>query len=462
MMNILAAQKAAFLAEGFPDRDLRLDRLGRLLAMTERHQRRIAEAISADFGHRARQETDLTEIFLVLSGIRHMRRHLAGWMKTKRVATPLHLLPAKSRLMPQPLGAVGVISPWNYPFQLAVLPAAAALAAGNRVMIKPSELTPGFSRLLAEMVGETFAPEECAVVTGDAEVGQAFSRLPFDHLFFTGSTAVGRKVALAAAENLTPVTLELGGKSPVILDADCDLQAAAGRIAFGKLLNAGQTCVAPDYVLAPANKVDAFIDAFAKAAKAMYPAFVDNPDYTSIVSDRHFRRLEQLVDDARALGATVTRLGEAADAARRKLPPVILSRVDDSMAVMQEEIFGPLLPVLPYGDPDEALAFVNARPRPLALYWFGKNAGRRDEVLSATSAGGVTVNDVVWHVSQENLPFGGVGASGMGAYHGEHGFRTFSQEKPVFIQSSLNGTALLRPPYGRVFRSMLGLLKKYF
>jgi coniferyl-aldehyde dehydrogenase len=465
MEKTFAAQRAAFASDMAPSLEARRERLTRILVLTEKHEKAIAEAISADFGHRSRHETDLTEIFLVLSGVRHMRRHVGRWMKARRVATPLHMLPGRSELIPQPLGVVGVISPWNYPFQLGMMPAAAAIAAGNRVMLKPSELTQRFSALLAEIVGQSFAAEEFAVMPGDVEVGRAFSKLPFDHLFFTGSTSVGRQIALAAAANLTPVTLELGGKSPAIVDADCDLDTAVPRIAFGKLMNAGQTCVAPDYALVPRARVDAFVGAFERAVKAMYPTLAANPDYTSIVSDRHYARLGKLVDDAKTQGATVVSVapgGDGTAAAGRKLAPTLLVGVDDDMAVMREEIFGPVLPVLPYDTLDEAIAYVNRHPRPLALYWFGSDGAHRDRVLRQTISGGVTVNDAVWHVAQENLPFGGVGASGLGAYHGEQGFRTFSKEKPVFYQARLNGFGLFRPPYGHVFEKLIALLKRYF
>ncbi len=368
-------------------------------------------------------------------------------------------------MIPQPLGVVGVISPWNYPFQLAVLPAVAALAAGNRVMIKPTELTPAFAELLRQIVGEFFPAEELAVVPGEVEVGRAFSRLPFDHLFFTGSTAVGRQVALAAAENLTPVTLELGGKSPAILDTGCDFDVAVPRIAYGKLLNAGQTCVAPDYALVPRPRVDEFVAAIGHSVAAMYPTLMGNPDYTSIVSDHHYQRLSRLVEDATAKGAVAHRIdpaGEAGGGAGRKFLPTVLVGVDDDMAVMREEIFGPVLPVVPYDTLDEAIAYVNRHPRPLAAYWFGASKEHRDRVLHSTISGGVTTNDVCWHVAQENLPFGGVGASGSGAYHGEQGFRTFSKEKPVLHQAALNGFALFRPPYGRTFHTLIALLKRFF
>ncbi len=466
--EVFAAQRSAFAREMNPSLAVRRDRLDRLLLLTQKHQDAIIGAISADFGHRSRHETDLADIFVVMSAIRHTQRHLREWMKARRVPTPLHLLPASSELIRQPLGVVGVISPWNYPYQLAMLPVAAALAAGNRTLLKPSELTPRFSQLLQTIVADVFAPDEFAVLPGDVELGRAFSHLPFDHLFFTGSTAVGKQVALAAAANLTPVTLELGGKSPAIVDADCDLPVAARRLAFAKMLNAGQTCVAPDYMLVPRARAHEFMAAMQSAVAAMYPTIVDNPDYTSVVSDRHYQRLAHLVADAQAHGATAVPMAaaagspEVAEAASRKFPPTLLVGVDDDMAVMNEEIFGPVLPVVPYDSLDEAIAYVNRHPRPLALYWFGASREHRDRVLQGTISGGVTTNDACWHVSQEYLPFGGVGASGMGAYHGERGFLTFTMEKPVFHQARINGIALFRPPYGRRFEAVLSLLKRYF
>jgi coniferyl-aldehyde dehydrogenase len=458
-----AAQRTAFAREMNPSLAVRRDRLDRLLALTSTHQEEIVAAVSADFGHRSRHETELADIFAVLSALRHTRRHVRRWMKPRRVATPVHLWPATSEVIRQPLGVVGVISPWNYPLQLALLPAAAALAAGNRVMLKPSELTPRFSALLQRIVAAAFAADVLAVFPGDVELGRVFARLPFDHLFFTGSTAVGRQVALAAAENLTPVTLELGGKSPAIIDADCDLPMAARRIAFAKLLNAGQTCVAPDYLLVPRARVDAVIGALREAVGAMYPTLAANPDYTSIASDRHYRRLARLVADAEVHGATTRPLAAAEpDASARQFPPTALVGVSDEMAVMHEEIFGPILPVVPYDSLDEAIAYVNARPRPLALYWFGRDRAQQQRVLEGTVSGGAAINDACWQVAQENLPFGGVGASGMGAYHGERGFLTFSKEKAVLHQARINGVVLFRPPYGRGFEAMIALLKRFF
>jgi coniferyl-aldehyde dehydrogenase len=455
----LEQQRAAFAAEPMPALAVRLDRLQRLLAMTTAHGDELAAAISRDFGHRARQESLLTDVFTVQSAARHALRHVRAWMKPRRVPTAMHFWPAHNRLLRQPLGVVGIVSPWNYPYNLALSPAVAALAAGNRVMIKPSELTPETSALMARIVAAHFAPEEMQVVTGDAEVGRAFTALPFDHLFFTGSTAVGRAVAMAAAKNLTPVTLELGGKSPAIVDRSAPLAQTAERLAFGKLLNAGQTCVAPDYVLAPREMVEPLADAIVGVARRLYPRVADNPDYTSIVSPRHHARLQGLLDDAHAKGARLlpTHPDKPSD---RRLVPHLLLGVNDQMAVMQEEIFGPLLPIVPYDRAEDAIAYVRAHERPLALYWFGSDAQARERVLAQTHAGGVTINDCIWHLGQEEQPFGGVGASGMGSYHGEWGFRTFSKEKPVFVQSPLAGTKLFHPPYGATFERLLGLLKK--
>jgi coniferyl-aldehyde dehydrogenase len=330
-------------------------------------------------------------------------------------------------------------------------------------MLKPSELTPRTSALLERMVAQHFAPDEFAVVTGGPDVGDAFSRLPFDHLFFTGSTAVGRKIALAAAANLTPVTLELGGKSPALIHADADLAAAGPRLATGKLLNAGQTCIAPDYALVPASRVDALAAAVRDSAASLYPSFRDNPDYSSIINDAHYRRLSALIDDAVKKGAHAVAVdpGAAAPAAPgRKLAPTILVGVNDTMAIMKEEIFGPVLPIEAYDSLDQAIGKINARPRPLSLYMFGGDAAARRKVLERTAAGGVTIDDTLLHFSNENLPFGGIGASGIGAYHGERGFLTFSHQKAVFIQPRLSLTWLLRPPYGKRFERVLELLKK--
>ncbi|SFP16584.1 aldehyde dehydrogenase (NAD+)/coniferyl-aldehyde dehydrogenase [Variovorax sp. PDC80] len=455
------AQRAASLRDQAPPWSVRADRLRRLRALVREHRAAIAAAISADFSNRPRQETELAEVFPTLEGIDHALRHGKRWMRVRRRSTGLWFKPASSRLMPQPLGVVGIVVPWNYPLYLAAGPLTAALAAGNRAMLKQSEYTPRFAELFARLVGAAFTADEITVVNGDAEVAREFARLPFDHLLFTGSTEVGRHVMRAASEHLTPVTLELGGKSPAIVGRGAAFDKAVERILVGKTLNAGQTCIAPDYVLVPREQQARFVEAARRVFAALYPDLGRNADYTSIVSPRHFARLEALVTEAQAQGAAVERLGDApADAASRRLPPVLLTGVGDGMRVMQEEIFGPVLPLVPYDTLEEAIGYVNARPRPLALYLFEKQRADIDRVLAQTVAGGVTVNDTLLHIAQDDLPFGGVGASGMGAYHGEFGFQTFSKMKPVFHQSGLNGLGLFKPPYGKTFERMLKLLAR--
>jgi coniferyl-aldehyde dehydrogenase len=461
--SVLERQRAAFLRDSYPSLAVRKERLDMLLALVEDNADAMIAAISEDFGNRSYDETRLLDIVTTVAGLKHAKRHLKSWMKDKRIPTALHFLPAHNRLIRQPLGVVGVVGAWNYPLYLTLAPAMAALAAGNRVMIKPSELTPRFAEMLRKAVAEKFPQDLMAVVTGDAEVGANFVGLPFDHVLFTGSTAIGRKVALAAAQNLTPVTLELGGKSPAIVDASADIASAAGSIAFGKMLNAGQTCVAPDYALVPTARREEFVTSLTGSMRKMYPFLADNADYTSIVSDRHFDRLRSLVEDARAKGAKIVTM-EAPDAnqaaVERKFQPTVVLDPKPEMKVMQEEIFGPILPVMTYESVDEAISYVNGHDRPLALYWYGSHSGRRDAVLRRTVAGGVTVNDCMWHVAQEDAPFGGIGPSGMGAYHGEWGFRTFSKEKPVFHQSKLSAMPLMRPPYGKLFRILTAFVER--
>jgi coniferyl-aldehyde dehydrogenase len=437
--------------EPTPELALRLDRLARLRAVIADNEARFRQAISADFGHRSAVETTIAEIMMLHGEIRHASKHLKTWMAPQRIATALQFLPARNRLLPQPLGVVGIIAPWNYPLQLTLAPAIGALAAGNRVLIKPSELSPRLAALLKETVAQRFDAAELLVTGIEDGIAEAFAALPFDHLVFTGSTRVGRLVAEAAGRNLTPVTLELGGKSPAIIDASADLDEAAERIAYGKLLNAGQTCIAPDYVLVPHDAMQAFAEKVRAQMRRMFGAAPGNPDYTSIISDRHYARLEALVADAAERGATILQPARPDDPnwkAHRKFPPTLISGATAEMAVMQEEIFGPLLPVLGVANAAEAIAFVNRRDRPLALYWFGRDNAARDEVLARTVSGGVTINDCLFHFAQVNQPMGGVGASGTGAYHGEWGFRTFSKLKPVFYRSRFNRLADLYPPYG--------------
>jgi coniferyl-aldehyde dehydrogenase len=460
LLQQLERMREAQRREPMPDLRTRRRRLQSLRSLIEDNEERIADTISADFGNRSRFEIGLSEVFVSLAEIKHAQRHLRRWMRAKRVRTPWYLLPGRARVLRQPKGVVGIISPWNYPLFLAIPPIAGALAAGNRVLVKPSELTPRFSELLQELVASRFAQDEFAVVMGGVEVGQDFSRLPFDHLFFTGSTSVGREIAKAAAPNLTPVTLELGGKSPAIIGSDADLKKAARSIAIGKLLNCGQTCIAPDYCLVPRWEVDGFAHQLAEEAKRMYPDAVANPSYTSVVNDRHLRRLLSLTDEALQRGARVISVGEA-DPSSRKLPLHIVVDPPPDSALMREEIFGPVMPVVAYDTLADAISMVNAGPRPLALYFFGDDRREQERVLSQTVSGGVTINDTLWHIAHPALPFGGSGESGIGAYHGEHSFRLFSHEKGVYKQSKLSAAPLLHPPYGRMAESVLKLLRRW-
>jgi coniferyl-aldehyde dehydrogenase len=445
------AQFEASRAELLPSLEVRLDRLRRLRAVVEDNEARFVQAISADFGHRSAVETTIAETLFLYVEIRHAARHLKKWMAPRRVTTALQFLPAKNRLLPQPLGVVGIIAPWNYPLQLTLAPAVGALAAGNRTMIKPSELSPHFSALLREVIAQKFDAAELTVTGIEDEVAKALPRLAFDHLIFTGSTRVGRIVAEAAGRNLTPLTLELGGKSPAIVDRSADLNEAAERIAYAKLLNAGQTCIAPDYACVPEESVQAFAEKVRTHMRRMFGTEPGNKDYTSIISDRHYARLEALVADAAARGAKVMQWAQPDDPnwkARRKFPPTLVLGATPEMGLMQEEIFGPVLPVIGYRDAGEPIAFLARRDRPLALYWFGRDNTARDAVLTRTISGGVTINDCLLHFAQVNQPAGGVGASGTSAYHGEWGFNNLSKLKPVFFRSALNRVGDLYPPYG--------------
>jgi len=455
MEALFQRQRSAFLAAPMPSEEDRVRWLDALRDVLATHQPALIEAISTDFGHRSADETLLAEIMPSLHGIRYACRHLRRWMKPSRRRVGLAFQPASARVVYQPLGVVGIIVPWNYPLYLAIGPLVGALAAGNRVMLKMSESTPATGQLLKMLLAQVFPEDQVAVVLGDVEVGRAFARLPFDHLLFTGATSVGRDVMRAAADNLTPVTLELGGKSPAIVSATVPLADAAERIAFGKTLNAGQTCVAPDYVLVPRERLPAFSDAYQRAVHRLYPRIADNPDYTAIINPRQLQRLQHLLDDARAKGAQVLDLypGEAPQG--RRLPPHLLLDVNDSMQVMQDEIFGPLLPLVPYDGLDQALAYINQRPRPLALYFFGYDRRTQEHVLRHTHSGGVCLNDTLLHVAQDDLPFGGIGPSGMGHYHGHDGFLTFSKAKAVLAKQRFNAARLIYPPYGKALQRLV-------
>ena len=457
----LHARSRATLVTPWP---LRKQRLQTLRAMLLTQRQAIAAAIHHDFGQRSAHETELLEIVPSLQAIDHALANGQRWMQPQRRATSIWYQPARNQLLPQPLGVIGIVVPWNYPLLLSIAPLVCALAAGNLAMIKLSEDSPTFGTLLAQLMHTTLAAGEVVVINGDADVARAFCALPFDHLLFTGSTATGRAVMRAASDNLVPVTLELGGKSPAIIGPGADMEQAVTRIMSGKLLNAGQTCIAPDYVLLPHGQESQFIALARKMVARCYPA-LNQPspnqggDYTSIINDRHFARLQALLSDAQELGATVTPLAtQTADAGSRCLPPQILTAIPAAARIMQEEIFGPLLPLLAYERLDDAIALINARPRPLALYLFERDQDRIDQVLQHTVAGGVSINETLLHIAQSDLPFGGIGASGMGAYHGEFGFRALSHLKPVFRQSRLNPMRWFLPPYGRVFKALMKLL----
>ncbi|QBF24660.1 coniferyl aldehyde dehydrogenase [Pseudomonas tructae] len=457
--GLFARQRQAFAGNPMPLVAQRLQWLKSLRSALLAQQQGLIAAINKDFSGRSADETLLAELMPSIQGLRHAEKHLKQWMKASKRTVGLAFQPASAQVQYQPLGVVGIIVPWNYPLFLAIGPLTCALAAGNRVMLKLSEATPATGQLLKQLLGQVFPEDLVSVVLGEADVAQAFSRLPFDHLLFTGATSVGRQVMLAAAENLTPVTLELGGKSPAIVSASVPLADAAERIAFGKTLNAGQTCVAPDYVLVPRERLDDFANAYQSVVRRFYPTLADNPDYSAIINPRHLARLQSYLDDARSKGAEIIDLYPQEPRQGRRLPPHLLLKVSDDMRVMQDEIFGPLLPLVPYDSLDQALTYINQRPRPLALYYFGYERSEQQHVLEHTHSGGVCLNDTLLHVAQDDLPFGGIGPSGMGHYHGHEGFLTFSKAKAVFAKQRLNAARLIYPPYGK---SLLKLVYKLF
>jgi len=453
------AQRAAFLHQPFPAWPERARHLRTLRALLNDNLDAMAAAISADFGNRPQQETLLGEVFGSLNGIRDALAHGRRWMRPQRRSVGLWLRPANAQVLPQPLGVVGIVVPWNYPLFLAMGPLIGALAAGNRVMLKMSEYAPGFALLFQQLIARHFEQDHVAIITGGPETAQAFCALPFDHLLFTGSTQVGRQVMRAASANLTPVTLELGGKSPALIAPGARFEAAVESILAGKLFNAGQTCVAPDYVLVERGRETEFIATARRVTARLYPDIGNNPDYTTQVNARHFARVSALVSEAEAAGAQLHPLTDtAANPASRCFPPICLTGAPATAAVMQDEIFGPVLPLVPYDSLEQALAYINLRPRPLALYLFETRSAVIDMVMQRTLAGGVTVNDTLLHLTSDDLPFGGIGASGMGAYHGRDGFNTFSMMKPIFRQARWNGRKLLSPPYGKTFERLIRLM----
>ncbi len=459
LIGVLQAQRATFATDPLPSAETRVRWLKRLRSAVVDEQQALIDAVNSDFGNRSQDETLFAEILPTLQSIDHACKHLRSWMTPSKRRLGIAFQPGSAQVFYQPLGVVGVIVPWNYPIFLSLGPLIGALAAGNRVMIKMSEATPATSQLIRELLAKVFPEDQVAVVLGEAEIGAAFSRLPFDHLLFTGATSIARHIMRAAADNLTPVTLELGGKSPAIVSDTVPLEDAARRIAFGKTMNAGQTCVAPDYVLVPEARLQDFIAAYRRVIGSFYPRMTDNPDYTSIINLRHLARLNSYLDDARAKGARLLPLFTEDQALTepqdRRLPHTLLLDVTDDMLVMQDEIFGPLLPIVPYQQLDDAIAYVNARPRPLALYYFGYDRNEQQQVLAQTHSGGVGLNETLLHVAVCDLPFGGIGPSGMGHYHGHEGFLTFSKAKGVLRKPGFNATRVLYPPYGTVFMKML-------
>nr|WP_294846573.1 coniferyl aldehyde dehydrogenase [uncultured Sphingomonas sp.] len=463
MQEILRVQKVAFLADGPPSLAQRKANLARLKKAVFQYRGQLQQAISEDFGHRSHHETDIMEIMVVVEAIDYLSGNLRRFMRTERRDVGMFFQAGSARVEYQPKGVIGVMAPWNYPVSLVLIPLATAIAAGNRAMIKPSELTPRTSDVLAEMLHGTFAPDQVCVILGGPEVGAEFSGLAFDHLLFTGSTPVGKLVMKAAAENLVPVTLELGGKSPAIVAPGQVTRDHVASIVFGKLSNAGQTCVAPDYALVHEDELDRFVDLFDRETRRSYPDGPTGKDYSSIINARHFDRLTALANGARDAGTKVLEVGvdpeRVSERVRTMAPTLIINPADES-DVMVEEIFGPILPVRTYRALDEAIAFINARPRPLALYFFGQSGPDMTKVLTQTTSGNVGINNTLLHVAQDDLPFGGVGASGMGAYHGIEGFRSMSHAKGIFTQRRWNLPKLLRPPFGkladRAMRFVLG------
>lgn len=447
LASALDLQRRAARAVPMPTAAQRIVWLKALKKALIDNQQALIEAISADFAGRAAEETQLAEMMPSIGGINYAIRSVRRWMRTSYRNPGLQFLPAVAKVVYQPLGVVGIVVPWNYPIFLAAGPLASALAAGNRAMVKMSEYTPRTSELFADIIATHFAPDVITVVNGDAQIAAAFSRMPFDHLIFTGSTNVGRHVMAACAPNLTPVTLELGGKSPVIIDKDAPMKLAAERICFGKSMNAGQTCVAPDYVLVPRERIQEFVSAYRDAFTHAYGNLHNNAQYTSILDERQRGRLQQWLEDASAKGADVIALAEDPHDGSRRMAPRLLLNCTDKMTVMQQEIFGPLMPVVPYDTLDQALHYVNDRPRPLALYYFGMSGQNQRKVLEHTHSGGVCINDTLMHVAVDDIPFGGVGPSGMGHYHGREGFLTLSKAKGVFSKGRLNSSKLIYPPY---------------
>lgn len=468
MGAILARQKAAHIRDGAPSLQQRIEWLDRAIGLLVDHGDELNDAMSEDFGHRSKDQSALTDIAGSIGALKFAKKNVAKWMRPekRKVEFPLGFLGSKAEIQFQPKGVVGIISPWNFPVNLTFTPLAGVFAAGNRCMIKPSEFTERTSEVMKRIIGTAYSEEEVAVVTGGPDVGASFAALPFDHLLFTGATSIAYHVMRAAADNLVPLTLELGGKSPVVLGRSADMEKAASRIMAGKTLNAGQICLAPDYAFVPKEKTREFVGAAQGAVEKMFPSGLkDNEDYTSVINQRHFDRLQGYLDEARSKGAEVVEINPLnenfSQQPHHKIAPTLVIDPSDDLKLMQDEIFGPILPVKSYTETKDAVAYINDHPRPLGLYYFGEDAAEKDVVLSRTTSGGATVNDVIFHVAQEDLPFGGVGPSGMGAYHGKDGFLEFSHKKAVYTQTGSELLAMMRPPYGDKYRGQVnGRIKR--
>lgn len=458
--RVFALQRAAYLRAPYPSYEERIERLNKLEGILLDNQDAIAAAIHEDFGHRSEHESKMLELFTCVDGLRHTKKKLKKWMQPERRKVSILFATAKNRVIPQPKGVVGIVSPWNYPLFLTVSPLTGILAAGNRAMIKMATNSSTLCTLLAEKFAEKFDESEVAILPGVR--GSEFSSLPYDHLIFTGSADAGRTVMQSAAENLTPVTLELGGKSPTILCDDFDVKEAASRILYAKYVNAGQTCLAPDYLFVPTAKRDAFVEAAKEIVAHRYPDPNDT-SFTSVIDEKSYRRLRDTLEDAQAKGATLVPLVPGADFndVHRKIPPHLVLDVTDDMRIMQEEIFGPLFPVKTYDSIDDVLEYVNVRDRPLGFYFFTHDKALEEKLLYGTISGGVTINNCVFHVAQHDMPFGGVGASGMGHYHGHEGFLEFSKLRPVFTSPKIDGLSMFYPPYTKQHSRLIRLLLKF-
>ena len=469
MNEVLKLQREHFLKEGPPSYELRIDRLNRVKDIVIQNKERITEALNADFGARSQSQSLISDVYAVLPPFTYAKKHLKSWMKDEKRKSnfPLGLMGAKSYIHREPLGSIGMISPWNFPIYLSLAPLAGIFSAGNQVMHKPSEFTPITSELLKEICDSAFDETEFATFLGGPDVGAAFTQLKFDHLLFTGSGNIGKHVMRAASENLVPVTLELGGKSPVIVSDSSNIDITARRVMFNKTLNAGQICLAPDYVYVHETQKDNFVEACKDQVHNFYSDLKYNPDYTSVINQKHYDRLNGLLSDAKDHGAELVEINPADEdftqQESHKIPPTLVLNPTDEMQIMKEEIFGPLLPIKTYKDIREPINYINKNDKPLGLYYFGNNKNEEAKVLNSTSSGGVTVNDIMGHLQQNELGFGGVGPSGMGKYDGFEGFTNFSNNKPIYKQVGFGLEKFfdaIRPPYKDGFENVIKKLLK--